>query len=59
MIPCLICNDGSNAIFDGWEIVSEGTIEVLCARYICTSCDTPMWVQMGIREADEWENEDE
>lgn len=52
MIPCMICNDGSNAIFDGYEIIPEGTLEVLCARYICKSCDSPTWVQVAIRSTD-------
>lgn len=59
MIPCMICNDGSNAEFDGWDIVAEGGLEVLCARYVCKSCGAPCWVQMGIRQADEYEEDDE
>ncbi len=59
MIPCLICNIGANAEFDRWEIIVEGTLEMLCAVYVCKSCDAPTWVQMGIREADEIYDDDD
>jgi len=59
MIPCLFCNDGSDAEFHSWEIVAEGTLEMLCAVYICKSCGAPTWVQMGIREADEPYDDDD
>lgn len=58
MMPCWYCNNGQNAIFDGWEIITEGTLEALCARYICPHCGTPCWVQVALREADPIDEED-
>ncbi len=53
MMPCTYCADGSNAEFDGWEIVVEGTIEVLCMRFVCKHCGTPTWRLVATREADD------